>query len=140
MSEAETKNGYTGKGLITNRIELIHMITNLIESSDMTQIEDRDDAAMLAMHIVDGLEDESERQSLREIGISSDKSLLVCPECGISQERPAFWSELADHALITCVMCLHVAAIGDFRTATTGDGGASVSEFRTSTGWKEGIE
>ena len=81
---AETETRHTGQTLKTNRIELIHMITNLIHHSDFTvvhtQIEgsvldekDRDDAAMLAIHIVDGLEDEAEslrlRMSRRKSGI-----------------------------------------------------------------------
>jgi len=71
----------SGRGISTNRVELIHMITNLIESSDVTLIEDRDDMCMLAIHIVDGLEDEADRIEMRKMGISSDKCLLVCPEC-----------------------------------------------------------
>lgn len=120
---AEVTETERGRGICTNRVELIHMITNLIESSDVTLIEDRNDMSMLAIHIVDGLEDEADRLAEREIGISSDKTLLVCPECAASFDKPAFWSELADHSLITCEMCEHVGAIGDFRTAAAGDGG-----------------
>lgn len=112
-----------GRGVCANRIELIHMITNLIESSEITLIEDRDQAAMLAIHIVNGMEDEADSLAEREIGLSSDKSVLVCPECGTSQDSAAFCSELADHISIVCVMCQHVAPVGDFRTATAGDGG-----------------
>ena len=120
---AEATETESGRGICTNRVELIHMITNLIESSDVTLIEDRDDMSLLAIHIVDGLEDEADRIEMRKMGISSDKILLVCPECAASQEKPAFWSELADQALITCMACEHVGAIGDFRTAAAGDGG-----------------
>lgn len=48
---------FTGPGLRTNRVDLIHMITNLIESSDIRAIEGRTDASTLAIRIVDGLED-----------------------------------------------------------------------------------
>ena len=68
MAEAQVREP---KGLTTNRIELIHMITNLIEGAGVTKIESRDDAAMLAIHIVDGLEDEAESRTDREIGVSS---------------------------------------------------------------------
>jgi len=83
MAETETRQP---QGLKTNRIELIHMITNLIQFSDFTLIrteieassfddKDRDDAAMLAIHIVDGLEAEAARRTPREVAVSSDRGI-----------------------------------------------------------------
>lgn len=73
---AEVVKTESGRGVCANRVELIHMITNLIENSNVTLIEDRDDASMLALHIVDGLEDEADRIEMRKIGISPDKTLI----------------------------------------------------------------
>ena len=58
MAEAAMK-----AGLKTDRIEMIHMITNLIEGAEIKQIKDRTDASMLAVHIVDGIEEEAERRA-----------------------------------------------------------------------------
>ena len=47
------------------RVEVIHMITNIIEGSDVKVIKNRDDAAMLAIRIIDGLEEEAQRLDTR---------------------------------------------------------------------------
>lgn len=104
-----------GSSLTTNRVELIHMITNLIESSDITVIEDRDDASMLAIHIVDGLEDEAECVRLR--GVASAPTVpITCPECGTTQEGSMF-AEVADEILIRCASCNHEETLEAFRSA-----------------------
>ena len=107
------------KGIKTNRTELIHMITNLIEDAGVTVIEDRDDANMLAISIVDGLEDEAERRTLREVAVTVTLP-LTCPKCGAVQEGSMF-SGVADHMLITCKACHGVASWIEFRTAEAGD-------------------
>lgn len=109
MAEVGTK-----KGIRTNRIEFIHMVTNLIEGSDITVIKDRDDANMLAIRIVDGLEDEAEKRTMREVAVTVTLP-LTCPECGAVQEGSMF-SGVADHMLITCKACDHVASWIEFRT------------------------
>ncbi len=68
-SKCETAEKGQHQGLVTNRIKLIHTITNLVEGSGIIAIEDRDYAAMLAIHIVDGLEDEAERQKMRAVAM-----------------------------------------------------------------------
>lgn len=51
-----------------SRIDTIHMVTNLIEGSEITRIQDRDDATMLAIHIVDGIVAEAEKLAERISG------------------------------------------------------------------------
>ena len=57
-----------GRQDLNSRIKMIHMLTNIIEGSDITRIDDRDDAAMLAVAIVDGIADEAERHAARISG------------------------------------------------------------------------
>lgn len=118
--EVEMENG---RGLMTNRVELIHLITNLIESSDITLIEDRDDSSMLAIHIVDGLEDEADRSRLRGVAASDPILAITCPECGATQEGSMF-AEVADDMLIRCALCGHEETLERFRVAgrIAGDG------------------
>lgn len=118
------------QGLLTNRIaeikqdiKLIQVITDLIESSDITLIEDRDDAATLAIHIVNGLEDEADRRRLRDLA-QSPSVPIKCPECEAVQEGSEFLG-LANHSQITCRACDHVAPVGEFRKETPGYGGGS---------------
>ena len=108
-----------GQGLRTNRIELVHIITNFIEGSDTTMIEDRDDAAMLAIRIVDGLEDEVDRQKMRALAVADPTVPIKCPECGAIQEGSVFLG-LAHHSRVTCKVCDHVASLGEFRKETPG--------------------
>ncbi len=63
-----------GQGLTTNRIELIHIITDLIEASDVKVIQDRDDAAMLAISVVDGLQQEAESREVKYEIVKEDIS------------------------------------------------------------------
>lgn len=110
-----------GTGLSANRTELIHLVTNLIEQSEISLIEDRDDASMLAIHIVDGLEDEADRQRMAALAISSDKTVPICPECGASQEDIVTFT--AHEEIVTrCMACHHEAPVSEFRTAAAGDG------------------
>ena len=104
------------EGLITNRIELIHMVTNLIQDSEITEIRDRDDANMLAVKIVDGLQDEAARRAPREIAVSCDPPALTCPECGTSQ---APYSSEIDHLVpVRCGDCGHTGNMREFREET----------------------
>lgn len=115
MTETETKQPQCLK---TNRTELIHTMTNLIEGSDIRLIEDRDDAAMLAIHIVDGLEDQAKRQTITAAPGDSDVSALTCPECGATQRGTTF-PQIADTVSIRCGECGNRAALGDFRSEST---------------------
>jgi len=124
---AEVTETESGRGICANREELIHMITNLIQSSETMWnpelIENRDAAAMLAIHIVNGLEDEADKLAEREIGISSDdNSGLVCPECGCSSDGIITFTE-HEAVVAKCIDCGYAAELSDFRTATAGDGG-----------------
>lgn len=116
--EVEVEESKTEKtqGLLTNRIELIHMITDFIETSDIRLIEDRDAAAMLAVNIVDGLEDEAERRRSREVATTPTEP-LICPSCGARIEGSMFSevAEVAGEILMTCPVCKFEEALWRFR-------------------------
>ncbi|KKN00872.1 hypothetical protein LCGC14_1133450 [marine sediment metagenome] len=121
MGDAEAKEQ---QGIVTNRIELIERITNLIEGAGVATIEDRDDASMLAIHIVDGLENEVSVLSDRGIGVTSHMATLItCPECDESVDGSRF-SGVCDAVVIRCAACEHEARLSEFRTAAAGDGEA----------------
>lgn len=86
----------------TNRIELIHMLANLIEERGYGCLEDRTGCNMLAIHIVDGLEAEAEKRTQREKAMTipeetaemsyrrgyRDGALVT-----LSRVGPGFWSD-----------------------------------------------
>ena len=118
MKEAKVEKS---EGLTTNRVAIIYMITNLIEGSEITQIEDRDDAAMLAIHIFDGFEDEWDRQAQIPSAVLSGSPVVKCPKCGAVHQESLFFVAsdhvASDEMTISCFFCGHDAPLSEFQVA-----------------------
>lgn len=100
--------------LRTNRVELVNMITDSIERSGITVIETRNDAALLAASIVDGIEDEAERRRMRGIALGSAGPVIKCPACESVLDGAAYF-EVDPEVAITCPNCAHEAPLADFQ-------------------------
>ena len=98
--------GSATRGRPYERIELIHMLTKLINSSGITEINNRDDATALAIILVNGFQGEEELLEKRKEEHRGDGAeglfALVCPECDSEQvERVA----VLPPRLYVCEVC-----------------------------------
>lgn len=114
--DMETRADSATRGQHFERVEVIHMMTNLINSSGVTEINNRNDAEALAIIIVNGLAGEREALARRIAEQHGNPPLLECPEC----KAPFFWSPIASETR-TCEACGYTGAPETF--SSTGDGG-----------------